>query len=146
MKLHKISYINKNRIFFQEVLLKRFRLSASILIMSWQRDLLHLIHIHKLMKPIHWSTSTPVIKNKSSYLKKFRISSYFPVDDFSSFPNIIISRSYSSVARNFPTTRPWFCVVLLEKRGYNKMTASKIVDRPSTSRTFIFQNAKLSRS
>ena len=55
--------------------------------------LLHLIHIHKLMVPIHWSIQTLMIKNKSSYLKKLRIWSFFSVDIFSSFPGIIISQN-----------------------------------------------------
>ena len=82
--------------------------------------LLHLIHIHyihKLMVPIHWSISTSIITNRFSLFKKWGISSYLPVDIFSTFPYIIIPRNHSSVAHNYSTMRPWFvCGSTWEKR------------------------------
>ena len=38
------------------------------------------------------------------------------------------------------------CVVLLEKRDYNKMSASILIDGATTLKTFIFQKYKNTRS
>ena len=73
-----------------------------------------------------------LIINKSNYFKKFTISSFFPVDIFSSFPYIIIPQ-FNHMSFSYYATLA-MCMVSLEKRDYNKIAASILVDLT----TFIF--------
>ena len=77
-----------------------------------QYDLsVQIIHIHNLMIPIHCSIPTFIIKNKSSYFKKFRISSHFPVNTSSPFPHLLkLQFSHTLFTYWAPRFRAWFCL------------------------------------
>ena len=100
--------------------------------------LLLLIHIHKLMVTIHWSIPTSMIKNK--FITILRNKEFQAISRLIFSPSFPTSSSLETIVQShviFLLRAPGSCVVRLEKRDYNKMAASILIDGAITLKTFM---------